>query len=61
MFWTHLGTGNYKLAAIAFISFMAYKVDTSRENIVTKTVDRRSKKLNTISQNHWKNEKYFLY
>jgi len=38
---------------------MVYKVDTSRENIVAKTVDRESKRLNTTNQNRRQDEKYF--
>jgi len=40
MFWAHLCMGNHAKLAASLFSFMAYKFDTSRENIVTKTMDR---------------------
>jgi len=48
MFWTYLCTGNSaKLAIKIFFFYIAYKVETSRENVVTKTVVHESKILNT--------------
>jgi len=45
-----------KLAKVVF-SFMAYKIDTGRENNVTKTVVCESKRLNTTGQSHRKDKK----
>jgi len=52
MFWAHLCMGNYaklNYAAKVFFSFMTYRVDMSRENIVTKTLDRELKRLGYTS------------